>query len=103
MAKEEKITDTGLLTAVATIYLANCLTVATSGFPFLYCWGGPPAAYIYQNYGMLVVYGLVAFIVYQLLRRQLVKCFGATVILIVVFELPRIFDTVLRMGGSCGT
>ncbi|RWE44248.1 hypothetical protein [Mesorhizobium sp.] len=103
MAKEATLTGTEkLAAAVLAVAVVNYLSVRLSGFPFAYCWLSPVTTTLYRDWGLVILYGVSAYIVFQLFRRGMAQALGGTLIFIAIIELPRLADAVFRLGGSCG-
>lgn len=103
MAKEASLTfwewlAVGALTATA----ANYLSARLSGYPFAYCWLSPATSTLYNEWGLVILYGVSAYIVFQLLRGKAAQALGGAIIFASIIEFPRLADVVFRLGGSCG-
>ncbi|MBZ9975459.1 hypothetical protein [Mesorhizobium sp. BR-1-1-10] len=81
---------------------ANFIAARYWGYPFLYCWAAPTARDLYLSWGQVAVYYVVGFILITLLRGNKAGVILGVMIFIGIFELPRIADTMFRLGGSCG-
>ncbi len=98
MAKEAQA-----LVAISVVVVAlNWLSAKALGFPFLYCWGGYLAAPAYQAFGTVLLYVIVAYTVFYIMRGNLQMVVAAVMLFVAVVEVPRLADAVFRLGGSCG-
>ncbi len=103
MAKEALKPGYVYLGAASFVMLVNYISVWTGHPPFLYCWGIPLFSYLYLTMGIYVVAFLIVYVIWQLLRGNSMKALGGIILMFTVFELPRLFDSIFRWGGSCGT
>ncbi|MEY9375937.1 hypothetical protein [Rhizobium leguminosarum] len=102
MAKDAALkAQAGLIGGIVVIYLANNVSVLIWNYPFLYCWGQSPASRLYLDWGLPTLYLAAAYIIWRLLRRQLTHAFVGFLVVILIMELPRLFDMMFRLGGSC--
>jgi hypothetical protein len=81
---------------------ANYLSARYAGYPFAYCWLSPVTSTLYTDWGLVILYGVSAYIVFQLLRGRAAQALGGITIFAAIIELPRLADAVFRLGGSCG-
>jgi len=93
---------TVLVNGVVLILCAHVVAATFWDYPFLYCWLQPVTSTLYITWGIVVLYVLSAYIVFQLFRRGLAQALGGILLFIAIIELPRLADAVFRMGGSCG-
>lgn len=103
MAKEASLTTSE--TAIGALLVlagANYLSARLAGYPFLYCWLSPAMRTLYSDWGLVILYGVSAYIVFQLLRGRAAQALGGTILFVAIIELPRLADAVFRLGGSCG-
>lgn len=102
MAKDAALkTQAGLVGGAVVVYLANNISVLIWNYPFLYCWGKGTGSRLYLDWGQPAIYLAVGFIIWKLLRGQATQAFGGFIFVILVMELPNLFDMVFRLGGSC--
>lgn len=103
MAKDEPLTHTSqAVVLVASLAAGNYLAAKLFGYPFVYCWAGPPARVLYLDWGLVIAYCVIAYTLYSVLRKNLTGGLIGTLAFLSLFELPRLADVLFRVGGSCG-
>ncbi|RVD58840.1 hypothetical protein EN866_19630 [Mesorhizobium sp. M2D.F.Ca.ET.223.01.1.1] len=103
MAKDEPLTHTSqAVVLVASLAAGNYLAAKLFGYPFVYCWAGPPARVLYLDWGLVVAYVVVAYTLYSLARKNHAGAFIGFMVFLSLMELPRLVDVLFRVGGSCG-
>ncbi|WP_322884194.1 hypothetical protein U8C35_06585 [Sinorhizobium medicae] len=103
MAEAQTLAHKKTLVVLAALALAaNYLGGRFGGFPFLYCWLSPVAWQLYTAWGLFVLYGVIVFIVFHLVRQNMLMVITYSAIFMGVVESPRLLSYVLNTGGSCG-
>ncbi len=87
---------------ISLVWVANVAVAHYWGYPFLYCWVKPAAFYLYSAWGILCLYLVMLYVAYQLLRNLIAKALIGALLAVAIIELPRIFDYIFNVGGTCG-
>lgn len=85
-----------------SLWGANYLAGTLFGFPFAYCWFGDIAAMVYYGVGMSCLYVAAIYLLYCLLKGQIMEVFLTAFAGMCIIELPRLFVYLFKVGGSCG-
>ena len=84
-----------------SLYMVNWLFVYIAKWPILYCAFEPVVSPVYWAWANLVSVAVIAYLVWQGIRKQWIQFMGGCGILMLVLGAPQFADSMFKMGGTC--
>lgn len=80
----------------------NALATYFFNQPYLACWLEPMTSALYLWVAPVILYGVSAYIIYQLVRGRFPMVLLGALIFTLVVELPTLASKLFKLGVSCG-